>query len=474
VRTHGAVRTRFASGFGVRVLIGLLLLAAGAARAEGWRLGDLTGLPEWLTLAGESRARYETLDGQFRANGSGGDQLLSLRTLLYAEAESGPLAFGLELQDARTYLDDAGTPLSNGTVNPLDVLQAWARLRYRSPVAPAAATEVWLGRQTFTIGSGRQVERYDYANVIVSYTGLRLRTVTDAGHELHAFYTAPVGREPVDRADLDDNRLERDREQWGRRFWGLHYRHAELFGAALPRLWTEAFVYGLVEEDRGSVATPERRYATPGLRIYRVPDPGAWDLDLEAAWRFGSRRATLLPEDRDDLDVRAGMLFAALGYTFAHRWRPRLAVEYYHASGDADPQDDRFDQYEFLFGARRADLGTTGLFGPLMPANLEAAGLRFEFRPDARLDGRLNWKAAWLAESRDAWVAAGLRDPTGRSGDFIGHMVDGRVRRWLVPNALRVELGGSVLLKGRFARQAPLAPPDDDTAFGYLQMTVYF
>ena len=86
----------------------------------------------------------------------------------------------------------------------------------------------------------------------------------------------------------------------------------------------------------------------------------------------------------------------------------------------------------------------------------------------------MQWKAAWLAESRDAWVTARLQDPDGRSGDFIGHLVDGRVRYWALLNTLRLEAGGSALRKGRFARQAPGAPPDDDTWFGYLQATVYF
>ena len=82
-----------------------------------------TDRSHWLTLEGETWARFETLDGQFRANGKGGDQLLALRTLLRAEARfprsttnqpnSPSITLGIELQESRTYLGDDDTPLSS-------------------------------------------------------------------------------------------------------------------------------------------------------------------------------------------------------------------------------------------------------------------------------------------------------------------------------------------------------------------------
>jgi len=80
-----------------------------AEAEEAFRLDT----PAWLTLKGETRVRYETLQGQFRADGEGGDQLLLFRSLLLAEADTGPISFGVEIQDSRTYLADAGTPLSS-------------------------------------------------------------------------------------------------------------------------------------------------------------------------------------------------------------------------------------------------------------------------------------------------------------------------------------------------------------------------
>ena len=84
-----------------------------AEAEEAFRLRDAVDTPAWLTLKGETRVRYETLQGQFRAGGEGGDQLLLFRSLLLAEADTGPISFGVEIQDSRTYLADAGTPLSS-------------------------------------------------------------------------------------------------------------------------------------------------------------------------------------------------------------------------------------------------------------------------------------------------------------------------------------------------------------------------
>ena len=183
-------------------------------------------------------------------------------------------------------------------------------------------------------------------------------------------------------------------------------------------LWGEAFVYGLEERDSNSFQTPDRSYIAPGFRVYRQPEIGIWDIDLEGAWRHGTRYATSAPDDRQSLAVDASMLHAELGYTFDAPWQPRLAFEYYWASGDDDPSDLNFDQHERLFGSRRSDLNNTSIHGPLTPANLNAPGFRIEVKPNDRWDGRFYYHAAHLASETDSWVIARRRDPTGRSGEF--------------------------------------------------------
>lgn len=428
-----------------------------------------------LALSGEARLRYETLDGQFRAGADGSDQLLLMRTLLLAEAGFGPVDAGLELQDSRAYLGDSASPLGTSVVNPFDVLQAYVRVGGLPGLAgDGSGTEVTLGRQTVSIGSRRQIERVDFANALFSYTGAHLVSKSPAGDRLHAFYVVPLARFPSASELLLDNDLSGDEEQWQRRIWGVHFIAAN----GLDRLWSglsyELFVYGFDEADTASFQTADRSHVAPGLRLTRPAQPGRFDLDLEAALRKGTRYATSRPEDTTSLEVDASMLFASAGYTFERRWRPRLAAEYYYASGDRDPADSTFGQHERLFGSRRTDLNNTSIHGPLTPANISAPGIRLEIEPDGRTDAWLKYSAVWLDSATDSWVVARLRDPAGQSGDFVGHAIDGRVRYWLLPDSVRLEAGASLLEFGEFARSVPGGPEGKRTLFGFSQLTFQF
>lgn len=442
---------------------------------EPWRLASAIDGPEWLTVQGEARVRYESLEGQFRAGREGSDQLLLFRSLLLVEADTGPVSFGIEFQDSRTYLGDEGTPLSSSIANPLDILQLYAKVDDLPGLfGTGSDSQLSLGRLTVSIGSKRQIERVDFANVIKSYSGAHFISKSARGDELHLLYTVPTARFPNTRPALDDNELSGDEEQWGRKIWAVHYRRADILPTLAPGLWGEAFVYGLEEADTRDFQTPDRSYVAPGFRLYRQPKPGQWDIDLEGALRKGTRYASSDPADTQSLEVDASVLHAEFGYTFDAPWQPRVAFEYYWASGDEDPNDLAFDQHERLFGSRRSDLNNTSIHGPLTPANLNAPGFRVEVKPNHRWDGRFYYHAAHLASDTDSWVIARRRDPTGKSGHFIGHVLDARARYWLVPDSLRLEIGASGLVYGAFAQDVPGGPDGDGTLFGYTQLTLSF
>lgn len=428
-----------------------------------------------VRISGETRARYESLQGQFRAGRTGGDQGLYTRTLVLAEVDAGPVTLGAEMQDSRAWGTDSGSPLTASLVNPADLMQAYVRFATPDPFDAAGKAVLKLGRQTLDIGSRRVMERVEFANVISSFTGAYWSTRQPGGHEIHALIVVPVSFRPTDQASLLDNRPQGDEEEWGRTIWGVHYRRANALPALASGVWAEASLYGFRDEDRDDLQTPDRRYLQPNLRLFRAPAANRrWSFDLDVFHRSGTRRGTSTPADRRDLDVAAWKFHANIGYQFDAPWSPLIRLDWDYASGDDEPTDASFDQYERLIGSRRTDLGNTGIHGPFQYQNINAPGGRIEVRPTARLDARVAYKAAHLASARDGWAGAGVRDPSGHSGTFLGHAFDWRARYWLAPERVRLEVGGALLLRGAFAKSAPNAARAGDSVYGYGQVTATF
>ena len=445
-------------------------------------IAPLTSHAQGFTVEGEIRGRYENLDGQFRAGEEGSDEVLLFRTLLHGKYRYENITIGVEIQDSRSYWGDDSTPLSSSFVNTADVLQAYVAfsglpslLSYVQPQTHSRHT-LTVGRQTVSFGSKRQIERVSYANVIKSYTGIYSQTTTDSSNELHAFYVVPIERLVDDKDEVLSNHWQADKEQWGRRIWGIHYRHADTLPSLVSNLWTEAFVYGFDEQDRHHTPTPNRHYLTSGFRIFRKHKPQQWNLDIEAAHRQGSRHSSSDVIDNEDLAVSANMLLFRVGYTFNHWLNPNLAFQHYYTSGDDNPNDNRYGQFERLFGGRRTDLNNTSIHGPLTPANLTATGFRVEFRPNANWDGRVHYSAATLSSNTDSFVIGKYQDSSGQSGDDIGHTVDSRIRFWTDDKTWMFDAGFSLLFAGNYLEslRAQEGLPTSTTRFGYVQLSYQF
>lgn len=78
-----------------------------------------------LSLSGSARLRYELIDEKPRAGFNESDDLVSIRTIVTGEYRTGRLRFGAEIYDSRVYGGDAGTPITTGEVNALELVQAY-------------------------------------------------------------------------------------------------------------------------------------------------------------------------------------------------------------------------------------------------------------------------------------------------------------------------------------------------------------
>lgn len=434
---------------------------------EAWTLHEAIGAPDELTITASVRARYEVLGGQFRPGLDRNDDLVTLRSNLFAEYDAGPVRIGGELIDARAYAADAGSSVGAGDVNAVELVQAYVGLDFGEALGKGTDATLDAGRFVMDLGSRRLVGRNNFRNTTNAFTGVRAEFSGAGKEHLTLFYTLPHTRLPVDKASILDNEIEWDRESFDLTFWGAYLTKPKLVG----RGNLDLFLFGLDEDDAPSRPTRDRRIYTPGFRFYSDPAAGVVDFEFEAAYQFGDISASSAANAATQ-NVSAHFIHAEVGRQFGGPWSPRVAIEYDLASGDG--RGDGFNRFDSLYGPRRFDYGPTGIYGPLGRSNISSPGVRLEVKPDKRWDGFLFYRAAWLDSATDSFASTGVRDATGNSGKFGGHQIEGRARYWIVPKLLRLDAGGAVLFNGRFLKDAPNASGNGNTSYGYVDITATF
>ncbi|MEW6627164.1 MAG: alginate export family protein [Pseudomonadota bacterium] len=420
-----------------------------------------------LTVTGAMRLRYETIDGQARAGFNSSDDLVNLRTNILAEYRADTVRLGVELFDSRVWGDRPGTPVTTNEVNAFEPVQAYVGIEFSEPFGKGTKLGLTAGRMTLNLGSRRLVAADDYRNTTNGYTGLRADLAAPHGWKATFIYTLPQLRLPDDDRGLRDAKVQLDRESFDLVLWGGQIAKARALGPAMAEL----SYFHLGERDAPGRPTRDRSLDTFGGRLIADPRPGWIDYEVEALLQTGHVSVSLAPNAARQ-SVRATFVHADIGYSFAGPWKPHLSLEFDRASGDKP--GGKFGRFDTLFGMRRAELAPAGLFNAVGRANIVTPALRAEVTPSRRLDAFMLYRAMWLAAEVDAFSTTGVRDASGRSGDFAGHQVEARLRYWIVPARLRFEFDGLLLRKGQFLRDAPNAPPGRWTRYGSFNLTTSF
>jgi hypothetical protein len=410
-------------------------------------------------------ARYEYLDGAFRAGTQGDHGILVNRVELLlgdsVETEGGTLGAQLEVWDARAFMADGTTPVTTGSSNAFEPVNAW--LSWTSERAGTFR----VGRLTEDLGSRRLVGRNIYRNTTNTFTGADWRG--DVGPwRVQALLYSPDARRPNSRDALRDNDAQLDEASLDRLFYGFY---AERQLSARTRL--ELYTYRLDEDDTDATESRNRRITTPGARWLRSAPEGGFDAELEVALQFGEVRATAAPTDTNDLDHFAHLVHAELGWRAAAD-APRASLEFAWASGDDDPTDGDSGTFDSLYGVIVPDYGPSGIWSVLNRRNTFSGVARIEGRPAPNLLVHVLYRHIRLAEEEDAWVSANLRDPTGASGDEVGDTFEARLRWWTFEEKVRVEAGWVHFAKGEFARNVPGAPGDDNVNYFWFTTRLAF
>lgn len=451
-----------------------MVLAAGTAVAadqpKPWRLESALSTPDWFSLGGSYRVRYETLNNPYRAGASGSDEILVERFLLNARVEVNQFYAGAELEDSRQQLADSGTPLGTDSVNTLEPLQAYVGMRFSDAFSKGDHLDLQAGRVTIDNGSRRLVARNRFRNTLNAFSGLHATWQGSDGSQVQAMFLQPMQRKPGDRASLDDNDHELDTDSGDVRLWGVFASHPRLFG----NVTGEAYFYGFRSRDHVGIPVADRDLYTPGVRLYAKPAKGAWDFEAEGVYQWGTSRASTSAADTRDLQHKAGFFHGEVGYTLTANMSPRLELSYDFASGDHNPNDNENNRFDTLYGARRGDFGPTGIYGAFARANISTPGLRLELKPGKAVSTMVGYRAVWLASDRDQYTTAKLQDPTGNSGSFVGNQLEAQVQYNVLPGNVALELGGAYLMHGEFLNHAPNAPDEGDTTYVYAAVAATF
>ncbi|HMP07897.1 MAG TPA: alginate export family protein [Lacipirellulaceae bacterium] len=393
----------------------------------------------WCELGLDYRMRFEYRDDDFRRPVEGADYPFLLRTRGYLGFKDvvDPLRGYIEFEDARRY--NSQFPLDNRDTNLNEIIQAVAELHFADALGPDRPLRMQVGRFAFEYTDRRLIARNEWRNTTNNFQGFR----TILGQQDNDWQLDLLALQPMERLLSAPDRV--DEERW---FYGF---------VGDWRRWSQVVTlqpYFLVLDQNGKDGRPERNIYTTAVRGYGIIGDSGYDFDFDVAYQFG----------RDDSrSHRAFGVTGELGYTWDHEMKPRLCAFCGYASGDRDPFDDVNQRFDRLFGFARP-WSADDYF---LWENLIAPKVRLDFIAGEKWRFDMGYGVFWLASATDSWAGANLRDPTGQSGDFMGHELDVRIR---VAATKRVDLtlGYAHFIPGAFTRNVGRR---QDSDFFYVEVS---
>jgi Alginate export len=418
-----------------------------------------------LTIFGQHRSRYESLDPQFDPTLGENDRALAMRTSLTLEAGWPRWQVVGELMDSRAELNDSDSTLTTSVVNTLEVQQLVARRSWKDILGAGSSSTLGIGRLTMDFGSRRLIARNAFRNTPNSFVGVDWLGHSASGRTFRAFYLVPMRARPESRRALLHNEQQVDDTEHRTHLIGLSYE------TPISNRGDRVNVYWI-----GLDAAPEvesKHIDTFGVRFDRSPVPGQLHYEVELMSQSGSSTGTVGGVEVQGLDHDAGFYHLELGYMIRAPMSPDIAVQYDFASGDDDPFDGRNERFDTLYGARSFELGWSGIYGPFARSNLETPGIRVSLEPTHEWQVELRLRDYRLASPRDVWTTTGLLDVSGQSGDSLGSQFDAAISWQPRGSRLRFGFGAARFSKGEFVRRT--APEHSrPSVYYYVETTVSF
>lgn len=405
-----------------------------------------TGIPalaelNWLDFGIDFRSRFEFRDDDYRRPRLTLDTPFLLRSRMYVAIHDifDPFRFVVEFKDARW--ENSRFPDTDRDVDENDIIQAYAELNFKDALGPQRPLRLQAGRFAFDYLDRRLISRNPWRNTVNNFDGVR----AIFGQQSNDWQLDVMAMQPVERRLRQPDRP--DEEEWFYAVIGQWRRWSKII--------TLQPYYLVRDQDRKDATRPYREIHTLGLRGYGYVGETGLDYDFDVAFQVG---------DDGPREQRAMAAAGELGYTFKHEWKPRLSGFIGYASGDRDPNDRTTQRFDRNFGFARP-WSSNDYF---VWENMIAPKVRLEMQPHKQIAFETGYHAYWLAGDSDSWSNAARRDRLGRSGDFVGHEMDVRLR-WKVDPRVEIILGYAHFMPGGFTKNTGQA---DDSDFFYVETSV--
>jgi Alginate export len=400
----------------------------------------------WLEIGLEHRTRYEMRHNDIRRIEGGTDNPIFLRNRAWIGITEilDPLRFAVEFQDSRVVNNKFLS--TDQERNEYDLINAYGELYFRAGLGVDDRNQnrpvrFRAGRMAYEATDRRFLARNEWRNTTNSFEGFRLTLGKEANDwELDSFGMRPL------------RRLQTSFDQPNSHLWFIGT-------IATWRKWSDIITIQSYYMGQKQTADPngftatnklDREIHMPGFRVYGKAG-NVFDFDASYNHQFGYSGTK-----RHD----AHGFTIELGKTFEHAWKPRIGLFYGYATGDNNPDDNTDNRFDRFFGFARpwsAD-------HYMIYENIKAPKIRFEVSPTQTLGFEAGYGGYWLASSKDRMfdfldgnISNTVRDPgfnrdrSGRSGDFVGHAFEGRIRYQPTPR-ISTTLGYTHFTSGDFVR----------------------
>lgn len=233
-----------------------------------------------------------------------------------------------------------------------------------------------------------------------------------------------------------------------------------LSSALMPVQTTDLYALHLHEES----LTGATDFLTLGTRMKGDPlKLAGWDYTFELAGQTGQVRGQ---------DLQAYAFHLEGGYNWLESaWKPRLALEYSHGSGDGNAADGQTNTFQNLFPTNHPPYG---FMDTMSWQNMHNVVLRLAAQPHAKVKTTLDLHGFWLSDTGDAWYRANgttqVRGVSPGAGNYAGSEVDFTVNTKLAKH-LDMLVGYSHFFAGSYLDDTG---GGDDADFAYLMLTLNY